>query len=374
MGLALARHSHVQMVNKLILVLPLLSLWVAVAALASLVIRELGWTRVKRYSLTLVILVLALLVIPGGGVIKVGRPYEERILAIVLRRKSPSINASNGCPIFPANNIWNMRVRDLPMDPKSPAYIESMGPALPLHPDFGTTGGIPYAVTDGDQLVTQVTFGDGAGESDPGPYRIPDDAPLEAGEDSHVLVLDRNQCMLYELFSARRTGAQQWQAGSGAIFNLRSNQLRPFGWTSADAAGFPILPGLVRYEEVKAGRITHALRFSTRLTRREFVWPARHFASSTTNGNLPPMGQRFRLRSSFDISGYGPETQVILTGLKEYGMMLADNGGPWYITGAPDVRWSSAIVKEFRKVLGSDFEAVDTSSLMVSRDSGEARQ
>jgi hypothetical protein len=362
------------MVSKLIPFLPLLSLWVAVAALASLVIRELGWARVKQYSLTLVILALALLALPGGAVMKLGRPYEDRILAILQRRKSPSIGDSNGCPIFPANNIWNARVRDLPLDPHSPAYIESMGPGLPLHPDFGATGGIPYAVTDGDQLVTQVTFGDGAGESDPGPYRIPDDAPLEGGEDSHVLVLDRGKCMLYELYSASHTGAQQWQASSGAIFNLRSNQLRPLGWTSADAAGLPILPGLARYEEVKAGRITHALRFSTRLTRRDLVWPGRHVASRSSDGNLPPLGQRFRLRSSFDISGFGPETQVILTALKEYGMMLADNGGPWYITGAPDVRWSSAVVTDFRKVLGSNFEAVDTSSLTVSRDSGEVRQ
>lgn len=362
------------MVNKLIPFLPVLSLWVAVAALASLAIRELGWAGVKRYSSTLVILALALLVLPGGALIKLGRPYEERILAIVLRRKSQSIDASNGCPIFPANNIWNAWVHDLPAAPNSRAYIESMGPGLPLHPDFGTTGGIPYAVTDGDQPVTQVTFGDGAAESDPGPYRIPDDAPLEGGEDSHVLVLDRGKCMLYELFAAQRTAARQWQAGSGAIFDLRSNRLRPFGWTSADAAGLPILPGLARYEEVKAGRITHALRFSTRLTRREFVWPGRHFASRSTEGNLPPMGQRFRLRASFDINGFSPETQVILTALKGYGMMLADNGGPWFITGAPDVRWSSTIVTEFRKVLGSDFEAVDTSSLMVSRDSGEVRR
>lgn len=361
------------MVNKLIPFLPLLSLWVAVAALASLVIRELGWARMKRYFLTLAILVLALLVLPGGAAIKLARPYEARILAIVLRRKSPSINASNACPIFPTNNIWNTWILNLPVDPHSQTYIESMGPGLPLHPDFGATGGIPYAVTDGDQPVTQVAFDDGS-ESDHGPYRIPDDAPLEIGEDAHLLVLDRSRCMLYELFAARHTGTQQWQAGSGAIFNLKSNQLRPLTWTSADAAGLPILPGLARYEEVKAGRITHALRFSTRLTRREFVWPGRHFAATSTDSHLPPMGQRFRLRGTFDISGFSPDTQVILTALKGYGMMLADNGGPWFITGAPDVRWSSTMVAELRKVTGSDFEAVDTSSLMVNRDSGEVRQ
>ena len=361
------------MLNKLIPFLPLLSLWVAVAALASLVIRELGWAKVKRYFPTLAILTLALLVFPGGAAIKLARPYEQRILAMVLRRKSPSINASNACPVFPANNVWNTWIHDLPVDPHSQAYIESMGPDLPLHPDFGTTGGIPYMVTDGDLPVTQVTFDD-ASESDPGPYRIPDDVPLEIGEDSHVLVLDRSRCMLYELFTARHTGTQQWQAASGAIFNLRSNQLRPFTWTSADGAGLPILPGLARYEDVKAGRITHALRFSTRRTRHEVAWPARHYASHSTDAKLPPIGQRFRLRSNFDISGFSPETQVILTALKGYGMMLADNGGPWFITGSPDVRWSSSLVAEFRKVTGSDFEAVDASSLMVNRDSGEARQ
>ena len=361
------------MVNRLIPFLPLLSLWVAVAALASLVIRELGWAKVRRYFLTLVILVLALLALPGGAVIKVGRPYEERIMALLTRRKSQSIDTSNGCPIFPANNIWNTWIHDLPVDPKSQAYIESMGPDLPLHADFGTTGGTPYAVTDGNQPVTQVAFEEGAAESDPGPYRIPDNAPIENGSDLHVIVVDRGKCMLYELFGAHHTGTEQWQAASGAIFDLHSNSLRPFGWTSADAAGLPILPGLARYEEVQAGRVAHALRFSTRRTRREFVWPGRHFASSSNAGNLPPMGQRFRLRGSFDVSGFSPETQVILTALKGYGMMLADNGGPWYITGAPDVRWSSSIVTEFRKVSGSDFEAVDTSSLMVNRDSGQVR-
>jgi hypothetical protein len=361
------------MINKLIPFLPLLSLWVAVAALASLIIRELGWARVKRYFWTLSILVLALMVLPGGAAIKLTRPYQQRILAMILRRKSPSINASNGCPVFPANNIWNAWILNLPVDPHSQAYIESMGPDLPLHPDFGTTGGIPYSVTDGDLPAAQVTFDDPS-ESDPGPYRIPDNAPIEVGEDTHMLVLDRNRCMLYELFAARHTGTQQWQAGSGAIFNLRSNQLRPSTWTSADAAGLPILPGLARYEEVKAGRIAHALRFSTRITRREFVWPGRHYAARSTDANLPPMGQRFRLRGSFDVSGFSPDTQVILTALKGYGMMLSDNGGPWFITGAPDVRWSSSLVTELRKVTGSDFEAVDTSSLMVSRDSGEARQ
>jgi hypothetical protein len=302
-----------------------------------------------------------------------GRPYKDYILALVLRRKSPSIGVSSGCSIFPADNIWNTRVRDLPVDPRSAAYIQSMGPDLPLHPDFGTASGIPYAVVDDGQPVTRVTF-EAAAESDPGPYRIPGDAPIEGGGDAHVLVVDRGQCMLYELFAARHAGAQKWQASSGAIFDLRSNRLRPWGWTSADAAGLPILPGLIRYEEVEAGRIAHALRFTARQTRREFVWPGRHFASRSNDGDLPPMGQRFRLRRSFDIRGFSPPTRVILTALQEYGMLLADNGGTWYLTGAPDVRWNSPMVAEFRSVSGADFEAVDSSSLMISPDSGQARQ
>ncbi len=355
--------------NKLIL-LPIASLWLALVALTYILFRLVGWAKLRQYSFALFILFVALLGLPGAGFLKVAMPYKDRILARLIRKKSPPVVLTSGCSVLPENNIWNTRIAGLPVDPRSLAYIEVMGPHTSLHADFS----IPYGVVSGNAPVSQVAFSEGAGESDPGPYRIPDDAPIEPGSDAHVLVLDQGACRLYELYGASHTGAQQWQASSGAIFDLRSNRLRPAGWTSADAAGLPIFPGLVRYEEVKSGAIRHALRFTTRATRREFAWPARHFASRSSDPNLPPMGMRFRLRSSFDISGYAPETQVILTALKEYGMFLADNGGPWYLTGASDSRWSSKIYSDFRNVFGSDFEAVDTSSLMVDRDSGEARR
>jgi hypothetical protein len=272
--------------------------------------------------------------------------------------------------MFPEDNIWNRRVDDLPVDVHSKMYIQKMYPDLPLHADFS----VPYSVVSGAASETRVVFSGGAEESDRAPYRIPNDAAIEPAEDAHVLVIDEPRCNLYELFFARRVGDQQWEASSGAIFDLRSNRLRPAGFTSADAAGLPILPGLVRYEEVKSGAIRHALRFTTRLTRREFVWPARHFASQSNDPKLPPMGQRFRLRRSFEIGSVTPEARVILTALKEYGMFLADNGRPWFLTGTPDSRWDSRISTELKRVSGYDFEAVNNSGLMTNPDSGEARR
>jgi hypothetical protein len=223
-----------------------------------------------------------------------------------------------------------------------------------------------------------VTF-DYADESDAGPYPIPPDAEIEGGSqstgDRHVLVLDRDNCVLFELFAAYPQPDGTWQAGSGAIFDLNANSLRSDGWTSADAAGLPILPGLVRYNEVSAGEIRHALRFTAPQTRNQYAWPARHFASSLSGESYPPMGQRFRLKASFDITAFSPEVQVILRALKTYGMILADNGSAWYISGVPDSRWDNdMLVSELSRVKGSDFEAVDVSSLMVSIDSGQARQ
>jgi hypothetical protein len=221
-----------------------------------------------------------------------------------------------------------------------------------------------------------VTYTGGASESDSGPVPVPSNAVLEGGErgDSHLLVVDRSACRLYELFAARKTGPQEWEAGSGAFFDLRSNALRPEGWTSADAAGLPIFPGLARYDELKAGRIAHALRFTTPRTRRAFTWPGRHYASASTDPNLPPMGQRFRLRGSVDLTPFSEETRVFLTALKQYGMLLADNGGPWFVSGASDSRWSSTLVRELRHISGSDFEAVDVSSLIVNPNSAEAKR
>jgi hypothetical protein len=216
-------------------------------------------------------------------------------------------------------------------------------------------------------------------ESDPGPYPIPAKPPIEGGADSrgdrHILIVDRDRCILYELYSAWPQPDGRWQAGSGAIFDLRSNALRPAGWTSADAAGLPILPGLVRYEEVLAGEIRHALRFTAPQTRRDYVWPARHHASDLTQPHYPPLGQRFRLRADVDLSGFSPEVQVILRALKAHGMILADNGAPWFISGVPDERWDNdTLVGELRQLRGADFEAVDGSSLMLDPNSGQVQE
>lgn len=289
-----------------------------------------------------------------------------------------------GCQVFPADNIWNVPVSDLPVDADSDRYVEAIGAASPLHPDFGSgeyppgSGspiGIPWVAVPGDQPAVPVDFlyDD---ESDPGPYPIPPEPPIEGGPnadgDRHVLVVDRDGCRLYELFDARPDGAGGWTAGSGAIFDLGSHALRQDGWTSADAAGLPILPGLVRYEEVAAGEIRHALRFTAPRTRRAYVWPGRHFASSLTDPDLPPMGQRFRLRAGFDLSGFSPRSRAILRALQVYGMMLADNGSAWFLSGVPDERWDNDELRELRRVRGSDFEAVDVSSLLVDPDSGQA--
>jgi hypothetical protein len=289
-----------------------------------------------------------------------------------------------GCPIFPVDNLWNTPVDDLPVDSGSNTYITTIGANRGLHPDFGSGTwaggpiGIPYTIVDGSQSEVNLVF-DYADESDPGPYPIPADAPIEGGSlssgDRHVLVLDRDACMLYELYAAYPQLDGSWEAGSGAVFDLNSNALRPEGWTSADAAGLPILPGLVRYDEVASGEIQHALRFTSPQTRRAYVWPARHFASSLTGAAYPPMGKRFRLKSNFDISGFSEEVQVILRALKKYGMLLADNGSAWYISGAPDPRWDNdVLVNELSQVKGSDFEAVDETLLMVDPDSGQALQ
>jgi hypothetical protein len=207
---------------------------------------------------------------------------------------------------------------------------------------------------------------------------VPANPPIEGGPNSdgdrHILVLDTAECVLYELYYAWPRSSGGWDAGSGAVFDLRSNALRPDTWTSADAAGLPILPGLVRYDEVAAGEITHAIRFTAPVTQKRHVWPARHDASSNTSTSVPPMGQRFRMKASFDITGFSPEMQVILTAMKRYGIILADNGSAWFVSGAPDPRWDDDdLVSSFRRIPGSAFEAIDVSSLMVAANSGQAR-
>jgi hypothetical protein len=276
-----------------------------------------------------------------------------------------------GCPVFPPDNAWNQRVDRLPVQRNSDAIVRSIGATDTMHADFGSglwAGGpigIPFVTVGGSQPKVPVSF-DYADESDRGPYPIPAQAPIEGGPnadgDRHVIVVDRKRCRLYELFAAYRRGSS-WRAGSGAIWNLRSNRLRPRGWTSADAAGLPILPGLARYGEVKRGRIDHALRFTADRTRRAFVYPARHFASDLTDPNLPAMGQRLRLRRGYDIARFPRQARIVLKALKRYGMILADNGSPWYVSGAPDPRWSNDQLHTLHRVPGSAFEVVDTSAL-----------
>lgn len=289
-------------------------------------------------------------------------------LAYFLGYPRPGINSPpiGNLAIFPPDNPWNQAIDKEPVDPLSDRFIASIGSNLPLHPDFGfvyqgQAVGIPYCITTPDTPLVPVTF-EYADQSDQGPYKIPLDAPIEGGPDGsgdrHLIVVDRHSHKLYELFLAYPTETG-YKAGSGAIYDLRSNKLRPAGWTSADAAGLPIFPGLARYEEVAERKaIRHALRFTVKRTRRAYVPPARHFASRSKDPVLPPMGMRVRLKASYDISGFPPSARVILQGLKTYGMILADNGGDWFVSGAPDSRWNSREINALKQVRGSDFEVV----------------
>jgi hypothetical protein len=283
--------------------------------------------------------------------------------------------------VFPADNPWNTDISQAPRHPNSANYITNIlanGGDF-LHADFGGGGayGIPYATVSGTQPRLPVEFVDWPDESDPGPYPIPANPPIEGGAqsdgDRHILVVDSSTCRLYELFAAYPANNGAWTAGSGAIYDLRSNAMRPAGWTSADAAGLPILPGLVRYDEVAAGAINHAIRITVPRTQKAYVWPARHFASSRTDTNLPPMGLWLRLRADFDVSGYPHDAQVILQALKKYGAIIADNGSAWYMSGVPDERWNNDVLQTLRRVPGSAFEAVNTSSLISDPNSGRVR-
>jgi hypothetical protein len=267
----------------------------------------------------------------------------------------------HGARPFPDDNPWNTPIDQEPVDPNSARLIASIGLDVNLHPDFGANWdggpfGIPYVVVSGSQAKSAVSF-DYADESDMGPYPIPANPPIEAGGDRHILMIDRDNWKLYELYAAEK-GGNGWHAGSGAIWSLNSNALREEFWTSADAAGLPIFPGLVRYDEVTRGEIRHALRFTVEQTRRGFVFPARHFASSDSDPNLPPMGMRVRLKASLNIAGYSPRCQVILRALKKYGMFVADNGSNWFLSGAPDARWDDEEMNQLKQITGRDFEVV----------------
>lgn len=296
---------------------------------------------------------------------------------------TPSVTSSAECTTFPADNWWNTDISGYPVHANSDAIISAIGADEYMHPDFGTVWagspiGIPYVTVAPSQQKVPVNFYYGD-ESDPGPYPIPSDVPVEGqpvgqpnsgsfGGDRHVIVLDETACILYELYDAHPVSSgQSWDAGSGAIFDLTSNNLRPDYWTSADAAGLPIYPGLVRYDEVvEDGVIDHALRFTVSQTRQAFIHPATHWASSNTSADLPPMGMRFRMKASYDCSWASNEVQVICTALKTYGMFVADNGADWYLSGAPDSRWDDDRLGDLKDVPGSAFEVVETGEPVVT--------
>ncbi len=275
-----------------------------------------------------------------------------------------------GCSVFPADNPWNDDVSNAPVHARSDNFIDNIGRGTNLHPDFGTEymgapNGIPFITVDGSQTRVPVSFLY-ADESDPGPYPVPPDAPIEGGPngtgDRHVLVVETDECKLYELFNATpENNGASWSADSGAVFDLGSNALRPDRWTSADAAGLPIAPGLIRYDEVvTAGEIHHALRFTVQRSQSGYVNPATHAASSNSDPDLPPMGLRVRMKSGFDCSDFSSEIQVVCTALKRYGMFVADNGSNWFVSGAPDERWSDDNLRDLRQITGDAFEVVDT--------------
>jgi putative cell wall-binding protein len=307
-------------------------------------------TELKRLKLS------SLVVLGGPGSITDGMLLT---LSFYLDAGSPS----PGCPIFPASNVWNVDVAGLPVASNSATMIAAIGAGAYLHPDFDAVGdGIPYNVVSAATPTSTVSFSYSS-ESDHVPYPIPASPLIEGGSDRHLLMVDPGRCRLWELFAASRSGGA-WHAGSGATWDLTSNALRPAGWTSADAAGLPIFAGLVRYDEVSAGAIKHALRFTAPSTCAGYVYPALHQAGSGSCTSKPPMGLRVRLKASVDISGFAPQARVVLTALKTYGMILADNGSAWYVSGAPDVHWDDDGLHAFHTLHGSDFEVVDTSGLV----------
>ncbi len=305
------------------------------------------------------------------------------------RTPSPHKSASapaaggSGCQVAPADSIWRTRVDTLPVASRSAAYVSAIGAGAHVHADFGsgTYDGAPFGIPVTDvppgTPAAKVSF-DYADESDPGPYRIPAGALVEGGVhadgDRHVIAFDRSACRVYELYGAEQESGSSWHAGSGAVFDLRSDRLRPSGWTSADAAGLSIFAGLVRYDDVRTGVIDHALRITVPRTQSAYLWPARHQASSSGDADLPPMGLRLRLKADVDISGLPAQARIVAQALKTYGAMVADNGSAWYVSGTQDDHWNNDALHALGALTGSDFEAVDTSALRISADSGAARR
>jgi hypothetical protein len=312
------------------------------------------------------------------------------IVGVSVTRSAPvAPPVLGGCEVLPADNIWNTPIDTLPVHANSTTYINAIGANTNVHADFGSGVwppgsnspiGIPYVVVPANQPLVNINWTAYGDESDPGPYPIPTAAPIEGGPDTsndgdrHVLVVRQGECKLYELYRAFPQADGSWNADSSAVYTLTVNSpLRPASWTSADAAGLPMLPGLVRYDEVAAGEIDHAIRFTSSNSANAYIWPARHKAPHNTQAGSPPMGQRFRLKSSFAIDNrFSEPAKVILRAMKKYGIILADNGSSWYISGAPDERWDNDILHQLDVVKGSDFEAVDESSLMVNANSGQA--
>jgi hypothetical protein len=298
-----------------------------------------------------------------------------------VTRTSANIPGTS-CPAFPATSYWHTDISRLKVHVRSKQWMSHMSPTRRLHADFGPSFGaqpvpygIPITVVNGAPRV-KVTFGY-ADESDQVPYPLSTSTKIEGGStasgDRHAIVVDAATCTLFETWDTHKRTAG-WYAGSGAVWNLRSNLLRPAGWTSADAAGLPILPGLLRYDEVAAGKVDHAIRFTTNVTDRRWLWPARHQAGSVSSLAYPPMGARFRLKASYNISGYPAQARVVLTAMKKYGLVLADNGSPWFFQGTSDTRWSSDLVSALGRVPASAFEAVDVLPMRVNTSSGAARQ
>lgn len=328
-----------------------------------------------------VLLAPALLLAPTTGTASAaGRRVPAAAAAHAWLAQTASYLPGTSCPVFPADNYWHADVSQLKVDRYSAQWLSHMSPTRKLHADFGPAFGaqpvpygIPVTVVNGAPRV-KVNF-DYADESDPGPYPLSTSTKIEGGwnadGDRHAIVVDAKTCTLFETYDTRLT-ATGWTAGSGAIWSLRSDALRPAGWTSADAAGLPILPGLLTYDEVAHDTVDHAIRFTTNVTDRSYLWPARHQAGSVSSTAYPPMGARFRLKASFSLAGFSRDAQVVLTAMKKYGLVLADNGSPWFFQGTSDSRWTAALVSEFGKVPAGAFEAVDTAPLQISSSSGAA--